>query len=230
VRDLLTEDMPALRLMDDPARGTVVEGAREEPVRSARHLRHLLSLLEPRRQVGDNGMNEASSRSHLVVRLTVESRAPEPDAGAADDAAVALAGAAAAPDAATAANANVAELVSSVDAAQRGALVATINFVDLAGSERSSKTGAEGMRLKEGCHINRSLLTLGTVIRKLGEGAPGVRTPARRYAPRAHLHTHCTLCIAKPRRRRRARLTRLRRSFARLPAAARRTCRTATAS
>lgn len=30
-------------------------------------------------------------------------------------------------------------------------------------------TGAEGMRLKEGAHINKSLLALGTVIAKLSE-------------------------------------------------------------
>lgn len=41
------------------------------------------------------------------------------------------------------------------------------NFVDLAGSERASQSLSSGARLKEGCHINRSLLTLGTVIRKL---------------------------------------------------------------
>lgn len=41
------------------------------------------------------------------------------------------------------------------------------NFVDLAGSERASQSLSAGTRLKEGCHINRSLLTLGTVIRKL---------------------------------------------------------------
>lgn len=41
------------------------------------------------------------------------------------------------------------------------------NFVDLAGSERASQTNAEGTRLREGCHINLSLMTLTTVIRKL---------------------------------------------------------------
>jgi hypothetical protein len=41
------------------------------------------------------------------------------------------------------------------------------NLVDLAGSERASQTNADGTRLKEGSHINRSLLTLTTVIRKL---------------------------------------------------------------
>lgn len=45
--------------------------------------------------------------------------------------------------------------------------IETQNFVDLAGSERASQSLSAGARLKEGCHINRSLLTLGTVIRKL---------------------------------------------------------------
>ncbi|KAJ0984893.1 hypothetical protein J5N97_003249 [Dioscorea zingiberensis] len=49
--------------------------------------------------------------------------------------------------------------------------VSVLNLVDLAGSERAAKTGAEGMRLKEGSHINKSLMTLGTVIKKLSEGA-----------------------------------------------------------
>lgn len=44
------------------------------------------------------------------------------------------------------------------------------NMVDLAGSERIAKTGAGGVRLKEGTHINKSLMTLGTVINKLSDG------------------------------------------------------------
>lgn len=44
------------------------------------------------------------------------------------------------------------------------------NLVDLAGSERVSQTNANGVRLIEGSHINRSLLTLTTVIRKLRSG------------------------------------------------------------
>lgn len=43
-------------------------------------------------------------------------------------------------------------------------------MVDLAGSERIAKTGAEGARLKEGKHINKSLMILGNVINKLSEG------------------------------------------------------------
>ncbi|KAL0660572.1 hypothetical protein Bca4012_081157 [Brassica carinata] len=49
------------------------------------------------------------------------------------------------------------------------------SFIDLAGSERASQTMS---RLKEGCHINRSLLALGTVIRKLREDKEGTSTLA----------------------------------------------------
>ncbi|XP_042943466.1 kinesin-like protein KIN-7O isoform X4 [Carya illinoinensis] len=59
------------------------------------------------------------------------------------------------------------DMVSSCDAVR----VSVLNLVDLAGSERAAKTGAEGVRLKEGSHINKSLMTLGTVIKKLSEGA-----------------------------------------------------------
>ncbi|KAE8703840.1 Detected protein of unknown function [Hibiscus syriacus] len=41
------------------------------------------------------------------------------------------------------------------------------------GSERASQTLSAGARLKEGCHINRSLLTLGTVIRNLSKERNG---------------------------------------------------------
>jgi len=44
-----------------------------------------------------------------------------------------------------------------------------IHLVDLAGSERANSTGATGQRLKEGAHINKSLVTLGSVISALAE-------------------------------------------------------------
>ncbi|XP_031799696.1 centromere-associated protein E isoform X1 [Sarcophilus harrisii] len=52
-------------------------------------------------------------------------------------------------------------------------MVSHLNLVDLAGSERASQTGAEGVRLKEGCNINRSLFILGQVIKKLSDGQAG---------------------------------------------------------
>lgn len=59
--------------------------------------------------------------------------------------------------------------------------VSTLTLVDLAGSERIAKTGAEGLRMKEGASINKSLLTLGTVINKLSEGAQAQGTSLRLY-------------------------------------------------
>ncbi|KAL0314619.1 UNVERIFIED_CONTAM: Kinesin-like protein KIN-7F [Sesamum angustifolium] len=138
VRDLLWPDGGPLRLLDDPERGTVVDKLTEVPLRDFDHLRELLSVCEAQRQIGETTLNEMSSRSHQILRLTVDSEARE----------------------------YLGRDNSSV-------LTATVNFVDLAGSERASQTLSAGTRLKEGCHINRSLLTLGTVIRKLSKGRNG---------------------------------------------------------
>ncbi|BAT11636.1 kinesin-like protein KIN-7K, chloroplastic [Oryza sativa Japonica Group] len=50
-----------------------------------------------------------------------------------------------------------------------GVMYSQLNLIDLAGSE-SSKTETTGLRRREGSYINKSLLTLGTVIGKLSEG------------------------------------------------------------
>ncbi|EGC38883.1 hypothetical protein DICPUDRAFT_96759 [Dictyostelium purpureum] len=47
-----------------------------------------------------------------------------------------------------------------------------LNLIDLAGSEKASE-GVNAVRNKEGSYINKSLLTLGTVISKLSENATG---------------------------------------------------------
>jgi hypothetical protein len=46
---------------------------------------------------------------------------------------------------------------------------ARMRLVDLAGSERADKTGATGTRLQEGSKINKSLTTLGRVIKALAD-------------------------------------------------------------
>ena len=43
-------------------------------------------------------------------------------------------------------------------------------LVDLAGSEKVNKTGAKGVTLKEATKINKSLTTLGMVIKHLTDG------------------------------------------------------------
>ncbi|CAL0314467.1 unnamed protein product [Lupinus luteus] len=138
VRDLLSADSTPLRLLDDPERGTVIEKLTEEVVRDWNHLTELIAFCETQRQIGETTMNDASSRSHQILRLTIESSALE---------------------------------FHGND--KSSSLAASVNFVDLAGSERVSQTNSAGTRLKEGCHINRSLLTLGTVIRKLSKGRNG---------------------------------------------------------
>ncbi|TVU10146.1 hypothetical protein EJB05_43657 [Eragrostis curvula] len=138
VRDLLSTDAAPLRLLDDPEKGTVVEKLTEETLRDKGHLLELLAVCEAQRQIGETALNETSSRSHQILRLTIES-SPKQFTGRANS----------------------------------STLLACVNFVDLAGSERASQTAAAGMRLKEGSHINRSLLTLGKVIRQLSKGRNG---------------------------------------------------------
>ncbi|XP_029172816.1 kinesin-like protein Klp98A isoform X1 [Nylanderia fulva] len=62
--------------------------------------------------------------------------------------------------------------------------VSKVHLVDLAGSERANATGATGQRLKEGAHINKSLVTLGTVISTLSElsSASGDASVSKRNA------------------------------------------------
>ncbi|KAF8098054.1 hypothetical protein N665_0275s0024 [Sinapis alba] len=138
VRDLLSTDISPLRLLDDPEKGTVVEKLTEETLRGWNHFKELLSICIAQRHIGETALNEVSSRSHQILRLTVESTARE---YLAND--------------------------------KFSTLTATVNFIDLAGSERASQSLSAGTRLKEGGHINRSLLTLGTVIRKLSKGKTG---------------------------------------------------------
>lgn len=58
-----------------------------------------------------------------------------------------------------------------VDVNRKGEKVSKISLVDLAGSERADSTGAEGLRLKEGATINKSLTTLGKVIAALEQNS-----------------------------------------------------------
>ncbi|XP_054797941.1 kinesin-like protein KIN-4A isoform X2 [Prosopis cineraria] len=61
-------------------------------------------------------------------------------------------------------------------------LCAKLHLVDLAGSERAKRTGSDGLRFKEGIHINKGLLALGNVISALGDEKKrkeGVHVPYR---------------------------------------------------
>ncbi|KDP33977.1 hypothetical protein JCGZ_07548 [Jatropha curcas] len=142
VIDLLNRESGPLRLLDDPEKGTIVEKLVEEVVKDIQHLRHLIGICEAQRQVGETALNDKSSRSHQIIRLTIESTLRE-------------------------------------NSGRVKSFLASLNLVDLAGSERASQTNADGTRLKEGSHINRSLLTLTTVIRKLSGGKRSGHIPYR---------------------------------------------------
>ncbi|CAL0325482.1 unnamed protein product [Lupinus luteus] len=73
VIDLLNRESGALRLLDDPEKGTVVEKLNEKVAKDGQHLRHLIGFCEAQRQIGETALNDKSSRSHQIIRLTVES-------------------------------------------------------------------------------------------------------------------------------------------------------------
>ena len=88
-------------------------------------------------QVSATSFNEGSSRSHTILRLSIES-SERPDLEADP-------------------NCSVARTLSF------------LNLIDLAGSESAKAAVNKGHRT-EGSYINKSLLTLGTVIAKLSDG------------------------------------------------------------
>ncbi|KAA8538272.1 hypothetical protein F0562_027905 [Nyssa sinensis] len=141
INDLLAVENQKLQIHESLERGIFVAGLREEIVNSAEQVLKLIQSGEVNRHFGETNMNVRSSRSHTIFRMVIESKGKD---------------------------INSSSGYSSSDDAIR---VSVLNLVDLAGSERIAKTGAGGVRLKEGKHINKSLMILGNVINKLSEGA-----------------------------------------------------------
>ncbi|KAJ2366843.1 hypothetical protein IW150_005832, partial [Coemansia sp. RSA 2607] len=111
-------------------------------------------------------MNERSSRSHTIFRIVIESREKADSRASLSESAE--------PTSEADSSLQHRQRLSTGSAAESSeftgaVMVSCLNLVDLAGSERVGQTGAEGQRLKEGAHINKSLLSLGTVIARLSE-------------------------------------------------------------
>ncbi|ORY05417.1 kinesin-domain-containing protein [Basidiobolus meristosporus CBS 931.73] len=140
IKDLLNPENENLNIRQDPTRGVFVGKLTEAIVLSPEEVIQLMKKGESNRHVGETNMNERSSRSHTIFRMVIESRERSKESKR--------------------------DSQSNVGGAVK---VSSLNLVDLAGSERVGQTGAEGIRLKEGGHINKSLLALGTVIAKLAE-------------------------------------------------------------
>ena len=126
VRDLLN-DNSVLAIREDPRRGVFVN-AQEEVVTDFEGLLGILFSGEKNRAVAATGMNERSSRSHTIFRITIESRQKSEDDS---------------------------DKENNDDDGEGAVRVSTLNLVDLAGSESVRHTGATGERQKEGAKINQ---------------------------------------------------------------------------
>ncbi|KAJ2841944.1 hypothetical protein GGI22_007720, partial [Coemansia erecta] len=163
LRDLLEPSKSNLKIHENAKREIFVGDLSEHIVFNVQQVEEVLQKGDRNRHVAGTNMNERSSRSHTIFRIIIESR-----------------------EKADAENEDCAEGVDQAHNAKRqqrlstgstdesaeftGAVkVSCLNLVDLAGSERVGQTGAEGQRLKEGAHINKSLMSLGTVIARLSE-------------------------------------------------------------
>ncbi|KAJ8459879.1 hypothetical protein OPV22_032805 [Ensete ventricosum] len=122
--------------------GITLAGVTEVEVKSKEEMASYLTRGAICRATGSTNMNNQSSRSHAIFTIYVEQK--KVDSGSCSG-------------------------MGNNEAAGEDILFAKFHLVDLAGSERAKRTGADGIRLKEGIHINRGLLALGNVISALGD-------------------------------------------------------------
>ncbi|KAF2876842.1 kinesin motor domain-containing protein [Massariosphaeria phaeospora] len=129
-----------IKLREDARRGVYATPLKEEIVQSPTQLLRVIARGDGARKVAGTQFNARSSRSHAVVQIVVESRERVPGGvGILKD--------------------------NKRSAIQPGGVrVSTLSLIDLAGSERAAENKE---RRTEGSHINKSLLTLGTVIARL---------------------------------------------------------------
>ncbi|KAI9840662.1 MAG: hypothetical protein M1837_001386 [Sclerophora amabilis] len=128
-----------IKLREDPKRGVYASPLKEEIVQSPTQLLRVIARGDHARRTSSTQYNARSSRSHAVVQIVVESRERMTASGQTND--------------------------SKRSAIMPGGVrVSTLSLIDLAGSERAAENKE---RRQEGAHINKSLLTLGTVIARL---------------------------------------------------------------
>ena len=159
--DLLAPERANLKLYETAGSGVHVSGLSEWDVSSSGELEDLLRAAERQRHVGATASNDRSSRSHLLCTLNVDSWAREPSEEDADDA----------EDDDEQPSGGAADVLSS-----------TLQLVDLAGSERRQTHLHEGQQV-EGASINKSLLTLSTIIHRLAELSDSNKGPGSSLLP-----------------------------------------------
>lgn len=135
-------DQEEIKLREDSRRGVYATPLREEIVQSPNQLLRVIARGDQARKVSSTQFNVRSSRSHAVVQIVVESRKRSPAVGLFYEK----------------------DSHRSEEVCPGGVLVSTLSLIDLAGSEKAAESKE---RRTEGAHINKSLLTLGTVIARL---------------------------------------------------------------
>lgn len=128
-----------IKLREDGKRGVYASPLKEEIVQSPTQLLRVIARGDIARKTESTQFNSHSSRSHAVVQIVIESR---------ERALITPSG----------------QEDKRAPMAPGGVRVSTLSLIDLAGSERAADNKD---RRTEGAHINKSLLTLGTVIARL---------------------------------------------------------------
>ncbi|CAO3618585.1 unnamed protein product [Cunninghamella blakesleeana] len=153
IRDLLAPENDQLKIHEDRHRGIYVAPLTEEVVTCPKDVMNVIQKGEGNRHISTTDYNLHSSRSHTIFQMVIESRQRSN-------------------------NSTTLSRSTIFHPSQRSTTllhnklrkesvkISQLNLIDLAGSE---KAASNQDRRKEGAYINKSLLTLGTVISKLTE-------------------------------------------------------------
>ncbi|KAJ3111743.1 hypothetical protein HK100_002589, partial [Physocladia obscura] len=144
-----------------------VQNLSERYINNLHDYLRILTTGAKNRSVGETNMNEASSRSHAILTITIDQYLVETSRRSRN---VASADFGRAESVSSLAPEHMTAEMHSPEELQKigmGRKRSKIHLIDLAGSERADSTGATGIRLKEGSQINQSLSALGNVISAL---------------------------------------------------------------
>ncbi|XP_044469978.1 kinesin-like protein KIN-4A isoform X1 [Mangifera indica] len=147
---------PPIQIRESSNGVITLAGSTEVSINTLQEMAACLEQGSLSRATGSTNMNNQSSRSHAIFTITLEQMRKAHSVSPENDT----------PD----------------EDMGEEYLCAKLHLVDLAGSERAKRTGSDGLRLKEGIHINRGLLALGNVISALGDEKKrkeGVHVPYR---------------------------------------------------
>ncbi|KOM51486.1 hypothetical protein LR48_Vigan09g014500 [Vigna angularis] len=145
---------PPIQIRETSNGVITLAGSTEVSVTTLKEMAACLEQGSLSRATGSTNMNNQSSRSHAIFTITLEQMRKLNSPGES----------------------------GLNDTMNEEYLCAKLHLVDLAGSERAKRTGSDGLRFKEGVHINKGLLALGNVISALGDEKKrkeGVHVPYR---------------------------------------------------